>query len=286
MLEPWERALRNCVQQVPDESNVDYEPGAMALKPLEDLLVALTPEQVAALGWFALADVAVWPQVSGDQGPKIADALEQQQRVDVGPAGKPGEHATTGRKATEALLTFVTSAEKYLLDPKAPPPAASILQQVVTEVAQLGNNPDMYWREWFFRVVPAAAKIAPSEARTFAIAAFRCTLKSVAPRWDYEGGLKEDPADDSVFRGIIAVVTPSRGGKELYDIGEFSNYEPQGRTIQTEFSPMTAIDPYRMGYLFQTVLNAYLFRDSYSGRYDDVVCTNLQTGERWSYRAP
>src|SRR6187431_713130 len=176
MIEPWELALRNCVQQVPDESSVDYEPGVMALKPIEDLIRALTPEQVASLGWFALADVAVWPQVAGDQGPKIADAWEQQQKVDVGPPAGPRDYVTVGKKATEALLVFVTDAEKRLLDPNAPAPVASTLQQVVTEIAKLSNNPDVHWREWLLRVVPAAAKIAPLEARKCAIAAFRCTL--------------------------------------------------------------------------------------------------------------
>lgn len=286
MLEPWQRALRNCVQQVPDDSNLNYEPGVMALKPLEDLLAALTPEQVVALGWFALADVAVWPQVSGGDGPKIAEALEQQQAVDVGPAGAVRGHATVGRKATEALLAFVASAERHLADPKEPPPTASILQQVFIDVAQLSNDPDVYWREWFLRVVPAAMKVAPLEARKLAIAAFRCTLGSVAPTWDYEAGLKEDPADDSVFHGVIALVTPTRGGTELYDIGVFSNYAPQGRTIDAVLNPLSPIDPYRMGYLFQTILMTYFLNDQYSGRYDAVVCTNQRTGERWSYSAP
>src|SRR5688572_25672439 len=104
MLEAWQRALRNCVMQVPDESDLDYEPGQMALKPLEDLFVALTPEQVVALAWFALAEVAVWPQVPADQGPKIADALDQHQKVDFGPAGAPREQSSVGRKAAEKLL--------------------------------------------------------------------------------------------------------------------------------------------------------------------------------------
>ena len=50
MLKPWELALRNCVQHVPDESDADYQPGVMALKPIEDLTRALTSEQVASLG--------------------------------------------------------------------------------------------------------------------------------------------------------------------------------------------------------------------------------------------
>ncbi|HEY6726503.1 MAG TPA: hypothetical protein VI197_20855 [Polyangiaceae bacterium] len=286
MLEPWERALRNCVQQVPDESSLDYEPGSMALKPLEELLVALTAEQIATLGWFALADVAVWPQVSGAQGQTIADALERQQEVDVGSPGAVREHAAAGRKATDALLGFVTSADKHLSDPSQPLPAASILQKVFTEIAQLSNDPDVYWREWFLRVVPAAAKSSPPQARQCAIAAFRCTLKSVAPKWDYEAGLKEDPVDDAIHHGVIALVTPSRGGTELYDIGQFSNYAPQGRTIDAVFSPLLPIDPYRMGYLFQTVLMTYFLGDPYSGRYDAVACTNSVTGERWSYPAP
>ncbi|HEU5076791.1 MAG TPA: hypothetical protein VFU02_21525 [Polyangiaceae bacterium] len=286
MLEAWQRALRNCVMQVPDESNLDYEPGQMALKPLEDLFVALTPEQVVALAWFALAEVAVWPQVPGDQGPKIADALDQHQKVDFGPAGAPREQSSVGRKAAEKLLELVIAAEKHLLDPSAPAAPAGTLQQVFNEIAKLSDDPDRYWREWFLRVVPAAAFIAPLDARKLAVAAFRCTLKSVAPRWDYEAGLKADPAADGVHPGVIAVVTPTRGGTELYDVGLISNYEPQGRKIDAVLDPLTPIDSYRMGYLFQTIFMAYFLLDSYSGRYDSVMCTNKKTGERWNYPAP
>lgn len=286
MLEPWQRALRNCVMQVPDESALDYEPGQMPLKPLEDLFVALTPEQVVALAWFALAEVAVWPQVPSDRGPKIADALERHQKVDFGPEGAQKEQSSLGRNAAEKLLELVISAEKHQLEPSAPAASAGILQQVFNEIAKLSDDPDRYWREWFLRIVPAAASIAPPDARKLAVAAFRCTLKSVAPRWDYEAGLKEDSVYEGVYHGIIALVTPSRGGTELYDIGLFSNYEPRGRKIDVILDPFTPIDPYRMGYLFQTIFVAYFWLDSPSGRYDSVTCTNKQTGERWSYPAP
>lgn len=284
MLAPWQRALRNCVQQVPDESDLDYEPGVMPLQPIQGLLSALTADQLVSLGWLALADVAVWPQVSSGQGVQIADALQQGARVNVGSAN--GACATVGSESTETLLEFVAAAEVRQQDPKAPLPDANSLLQVLNTVARLSSDPDGHLREWFFRVIPAAAKFPSVDARNLAIAAFRCTLKSVAPRWDYEAGLKEDAADESVFHGAIALVSPRRGGTELYDVGTFSNYEPQGRTINAELNPLVPIDSYRMGYLFQTTFMAYFLKDSHSGRYDMVVCTNKATGERWSYAAP
>ena len=284
MLEPWQRALRNCVQQVPDESDLDYEPGVMPLQPIQVLLSALTPEQVVSLGWFALADVAVWPQVPSNQGTQIADALQQGAQVKLGAA--EGACATVGSESTKTLLEFVAAAEARLQDPQAPLPDAGALLQVLNAVAQLSSDPDAHLREWFFRVIPSAAKVVPADARELAIGAFRCTIKSVAPEWDYEAGLKEDPADNSVFQGIIALVTPGRGGTELYDIGAFSNYAPQGRTINAELNPLTPIDAYRMGYLFQTTFMAYFLKDPYSGRFDTAVCTNKATGERWRYAAP
>lgn len=157
---------------------------------------------------------------------------------------------------------------------------------MINAVGHLSADPDAHLRECFLGVIPGAAKVPPIDARNLAIAAFRCTLKSVAPRWDYEAGLKEDATDESVFHGAIALVTPGRGGTELYDVGTFSNYEPQGRTINAELNPLVPIDSYRMGYLFQTTFMAYLLKDSHSGRYDVVVCTNKATGERWSYAAP
>lgn len=72
------------MQQVPDESDLDYEPGVMPLQPIQGLLSALTADQLVSLGWLALADVAVWPQVSRAQGTQIADALQQGAPVNVG----------------------------------------------------------------------------------------------------------------------------------------------------------------------------------------------------------
>jgi len=162
MPEPWERALRNCIQQVPDESDLDYEPGVMGLRPLKERVEVLSAEQAAALGWFALADVAVWPQVDGGRGARIADALEHGQEVDLGAAGGRREHATVGAKAAKALLGFATAGQKRVQKPDEPAPDASTLQQAVNEVARLSQDPDGYWTEWLLRVVPAAARMGAS----------------------------------------------------------------------------------------------------------------------------
>ena len=86
-----------------------------------------------------------------------------------------------------------------------------------------------------------------------------------------------------VHRGVIAVATPRRGGRELYDLGVFANYEPQHRAIKADLEPYKPIDPSRMGYLFGTSFMSHFFQDAYSGRYDFATCTNVATGEVWSW---
>lgn len=254
----------------------------MPLKPVEDLVTTLSDEQNLALGWLALAELAVWPQLPADQAPGVADAIEQAQKVPLKAPPKKDTRFVVAVEVSTALLSFVDEANKRVTDPAADRPRADTLRQCVTAIARLTKDPDAYWGEWLRRAVPAAITQAPAAARDVALKAVRCTL-TVPNKWDYEGGLTEEHvASGVIHRGIIAVVAPGRGGRELFDIGL---YEPQARTIKAEFSPLLPIDPYRMGYVFRTTLMTHLLEDSYGGRYDSVVCTSTATGEVWTYDA-
>ncbi len=287
MLLPWKHALRSCLQQVPDETDLDYAPGVMALEPLQRLFAAVTDEQRVALGWFALADVAVWPQVPSDQRDRFADATMANDELDVKGTAGAGEYAAVGGKSARALLDFAIASEKHAQDPNEPEPQVNVLRDAINDVARLNQDPDRYWTEWLSRVVPAAVRHGAADARRFAAAALRFTLTSVAPKWDFEAGLIEkDTPQGTEYRGSVAVVTPGRGGAELYDVGGISDYEPQGRVIRAKFEPLLPVDPYRMGYWLQTTFLAYFMNDAYSGRYDQVVCTNTRTAEVWVYDSP
>ena len=189
--EPWLSALHNCLQQIPDRGDIDYEPGVLPEQPVEQLLAALSDEQKLALGWFALAELAVWLQLPEPQAPVIADAIEQDAKLPLREPPKKATRFVVADRVASDLISFIEEAKSKVADPALAPPRADTLGQCVIAIAKLTRAPDAYWGEWLRRAVPAAVTHPAADARGFAARTLRCTLP-VPNRWDYAAGLTEE----------------------------------------------------------------------------------------------
>ncbi|MFZ5895117.1 MAG: hypothetical protein ACOY0T_28920 [Myxococcota bacterium] len=290
MLPDWHRGLRTGLQYVvrePDDIEVeagDVKVGDLRPRAFSQLQKTLTDEQILAMGWTALADIAVWPQLAIPDARALADSI-----VAVSPT--PPLQATRARSLTSAthnattvILTFIAKAQVRLKHPlHAPAVDFEALRIAINTIAHYRKDPIAYWRQWLRRVIETAAVTSPEEACALALEALRSTL--IAPaRFEYEAmrtAASPKPNTNGPFE--VAVVQPRKGGRVVGRVGVFSDLDPAKRKIAAKFLPDMVVDRYRMAYLLRSVCMGELLDDEKSGFFDSVTCTNVQSGETWSY---
>lgn len=287
----WKKAVTSCIQRAPGPEDYDYEPGVMALWPFEALYNALSDSELLSMMWFALADVAVWPQVPVRTakllGKAITQAITTQAPLPVlKRMGIERPLELAGLDAARMLLEQVQIAEKRVMDPAASRPNPETLWEVINSLSRLYRTPDLFWPRWIQRVPPASVAHTPTQARSLALKSVLCTL-DVPESWGYETAIMPElgPSGE-ILRLNTRTVTPFNGWEPHTHLGFFDDFEPRERCIDTTFTPAVPIDPYRMGYFFRTCfLSVQLEDEWYEGRYDRVRCTNIATGEVWAFDA-
>ena len=273
-MEQWRVLYGACLSSVRTPDDFDYDEGVMPARPFRELLGALTADQLEALVWVALADLAVWPQFPRP----VRDELLQASRV---PGGTPSDRSDPDAASLVALQHWVKFSHAVRA---ASGSAASQepLRAAVEHVAQASGRPGAYWEDWLLRVIPCAARTPVATAHAFAVQALEC--QQTAPTmFAYEATLHESGLP------YVHVVTPRMGGKKVATLGAFEDYVPQARVIRARFVPSVGaepVDPYRMGYWFRTTLMSVFFQDHYEGRYDEVVITHATTGATFLYEPP
>jgi hypothetical protein len=288
----WVQGLTTCLQAIAtDADDLEVELGKVKIGELRprafrELQKRLTNEQVVAFGWFALADVACWPQLDFAEAHALATSIEA-----AAPALPAREAAgdsmrDAGYRAVSGILVFITQAQHRVSKPSwAPGANFELIRGAINDLARFRRDQEPFWQEWLRRVIKAAAVTAPEQACRYAVAALRATIALLVP-FEYEAlrppgqpvANKDGPFD-------VLVVTPRQGGAAVTGLGQFTKLKPVNRVINAVFAPRVPIDPYRMGYLLRTECMAELLDNSLMGYFDGLVCTNASTGETWSYIA-
>jgi hypothetical protein len=292
MRPPWLRALTGCLQMiVRSEDDIEVEAGEVALgevraRAFAELARAYDLDHLLSLAWLSLADLAVWPQLPVQEAAALAQFLEiggtYRPALSIGQTSTPSQEALQG---VTKLLTLIERIRSLGANPmSASPVDLAPLRVAINRIAQLSGSPVAYWEKWLRRIVPSAARLPSPEARALAIASLRSTF-AVPDRWAYVAELVDQPiAPDGPKEVRVGAFAPGRGGREIAVLGTFSKQDPVQRKIESTFSPRIAVDPYRMGYLFHSTYMTDLLDDAKTGYYDAVTCTNIATGEVWSYQ--
>lgn len=275
---PWYRGLTGCLQALPRSADdLDVEAGELEvgeLRPRAFLALAttLSPPQRVALATLSLAELAVWPQVDPEVAPAIARALEGGGSPPSPGAPRDGD-AEPAATATRAACVLAARIVPALASGAAPLAITwEELRRTVQGVLRRHPRPLAATEQWLRRVVPQAALLAPEAARHAALEALAAPL-SVPARWTF--AVTSYDAKDGATVGVVDPAFPRRWVKEL---AHFSPYGLADRRLSTEVHVRVPLDPYRLGYLFQSLYVEDATDDAELGRYDVAVCREAASG--------
>jgi hypothetical protein len=287
----WLRGLTNCLQYIVDDADdIEVEAGEVKVGELRPrafpaLQKALSDEQVLSFGWMALADLAVWPQLTVTEAQELAQSIHQ-----LKPA-LPVRTATgqslrdAGYRAAASTVAFIGQAQARLRQPAARPPDFELIRVSINALAHFRKDKKLFWQQWLRRTIEPAAVSTPEQACAYAVAGLQATI-GLPVRFEYEATrarVRGATANDGPFS--ITAVTPRQGGRVVANLAQIANTTPVKRKINATLTPAVTLDPYRMGYFLRTVCLAELLDDVHVGYFDSVTCTNTSTNETWTYAA-
>jgi hypothetical protein len=156
MRPPWLRALTSCLQMVvTSDDDIEVELGEVNVGQLRarafaELRNALTDAQALSLAWFALADLACWPQLPAAQAAMLAAGLETDNiAMEASVLGAEGSQSDAVTNAAASMLRMILTANLRAQIPAlAPRTDFEPLRKSINQLAQQSSAAIEYWENW------------------------------------------------------------------------------------------------------------------------------------------